>query len=241
MLSRLLLVAVTCVLPFVAFAERESTNYLVPSDVQPSGGGDARASDNYFLSDTIGEGGIGESESAAYSLTAGYRQADDGYLTMTCASTINLSIGGVGQSTSDATCTITTNVPSGYSLSWSVPTGSGGTATGSLINETEDTVAPYSPAVNGTPETWSVASNAAEWGGRLRSTSDDTDIIWGTDGVSEKWLNVSTGSTVIVQRTSANAPGGSDQHIHIRAEIGASTLRPSGTYSGVIVVTAITL
>ena len=213
-------------------AIRESTTYDIEADVISSGGGELAQSNNYRLSDTIGEPGVGDSTSNNYSLDAGYRQTYGQFISLSCFTTLDLgSIPGIGQATGEANCTVITDLDGGYTLSWLVQTGSGGTSTGYMISELERTIPPYSPAVENTPETWFVAADSAEWGGRLKSGSTDTDVKWGTDSVSEKWLNVGTGSSVaLVTRNSRTLPTGSIEQLQFRAEVGSAKIQAAGTY-----------
>lgn len=221
----------------------ESALYQVPTDVVSGGGGEAAKSTNYVLDDTIGEANVGPSRSATYDLNAGYRQTvGDAYLALNCGAVASVgTITVAGQQTGSVTCTTITDAEAGYSLSWQVTTGSGGTNTGYLISPSEQVIAPYSPAVIGTPETWSVLSNTSEWGGRLSSTSTDTDNKWGVDSSSEKWLNVGTGSYTIVSRSTRTAVAGSDQVVQFRVEVGAYKTQPAGTYEATVVLTATSL
>lgn len=209
-----------------------STNYDIVKDAVVAGGGELAFSSNYRLSDTIGEPGAGMIASTNYILEGGYRSQDENSATLNCWTTLDLgSIPGIGQATGEANCTVITDAPAGYTLSWQVTTGSGGTATGYMINQFEDVIAPFSPAVTGTPETWSVAASTAEWGGRLRSSSTDTDTKWGTDSASEKWLNVGSGSSVlVVSRNTRTATSGSTEQFRLRAEVGSTRVQPTGTY-----------
>lgn len=147
---------------------------------------------------------------------------------------------GVYVSSRATSCSVTTGNAAGYSLQWQITTGSGGTNTGYLISQNEHVITPYTPAVAGTPETWSVSAGASEWGGRLSSTSTTfSSATWGPDGSNQKWLNISTGATVIANRTSAT--NGSDtENIGFRAEIGSQATQPAGTYKATVVFTAIT-
>lgn len=212
----------------------------MPSDVQAVGGGEEAQSTLYMLDDTIGEANIGFGRSDTYDLNAGYRQTvSDAYLALTCDDSTNLgTITPTGQKTGTVSCTVITDAEAGYSLAWIVATGSGGTNTGYLINELEQTIAPLQPSVAGTPETWSVASNDARWGGRLSSTSTDTDVKWGTDNSSEKYLNVGTGSYTVVSRSARTAVAGSTEVFQFRAEVGATKIQPPGTYKGIVTMTA---
>ncbi len=213
-------------------AAQKSANYKIDADVIASGGGELALSNNYRLSDTIGEPGVGFSRAQNYDLSAGYRQAASNALSLVCFTALNLgSIPGIGQTTAEESCTVIAESDAGYSLSWLVSTGSGGTATGHMISQFEDTIGPFSPSVVGVPETWTVAATTSEWGGRLKSSSTDSAVQWGTDLTSEKWLNVGTGSSVLlVNRNSSTAPAGSSEQLQFRAEVGSSKIQPSGTY-----------
>lgn len=234
-----LIVLLLLVPGFMLAAEQESSTYVIPSDVQPSGGGEEAQSANYRLSDTIGEPAIGPSFSDSYSLSAGYRATLDHYLSLTCGFDLDVgTIDGDGQSTGSGTCVVATDAPAGYSLGWEVRAGSGGTATGSMISELEDVIPPYTPDVAGTPEPWSIEPDAAEWGGRLSSRSTDTDDKWGIDGVDDKWLNVGTGTYTLVQRPTRTDLAGSTEILDFRVQVGSSRIQPTGTYDVGIVFTA---
>lgn len=217
----------------------ESNTYWMPSDVQPVGGGEAAKSTLYILDDTIGEANIGTSQSDTYALNAGYRQTvAPAYIAMTCDGTADLgsiTLSGLAEGT--VTCTVTTDADAGYALAWNVATGSGGTNTGYLINEREDVITPFTPAIEGTPEPWFVAVDDARWGGRLSSDSTDTDAQWGVDDASENWLNVGTGSYTVVSRSSRTDPS-SSEILEFRAEIGAQKIQPEGVYSATVTLTA---
>lgn len=147
----------------------------------------------------------------------------------------NVSLGtitGTGSSSEgSASWTISTNNSAGYKLEW--------TASSATMSNGSDTIAAYTPTVADTPETWSVASSVSEWGGRLKSSSTDTDVEWGTDTTSEKWLNVATTARELVSRASATAS--STQTIAFKAEIGSSKIQQEGTYTVDITVTATSL
>lgn len=156
---------------------------------------------------------------------------------VSCTSSLNLGTitvtGDTGGYTSSkaVTCLVSTSDPDGYTLSWQVRTGSGGTSTGRLISTLEDVIEPYAPAVSGTPETWTIPASTSAWGGRLSSDSTIVNTAtWGTDGATEKWLNVGTGSYVVAQ-TSSQTSGTDTEKIGFRAQIGASKEQPIGTYS----------
>ncbi len=136
-----------------------------------------------------------------------------------------------------ATCTIYALNPAGYTLSWQVRSGSGGTATGKLISQAGHRIDPYVPVASNIPETWTVASGSGAWGGRLSSDSTTVDAsFWGTDGVNEKWLNVGTGSLVIAQRHSSTS-GPDIERIGFRVDIEPPLALDAGIYSAPVTLT----
>lgn len=229
----------------VVLADSQQTpDYIMPADVVVVGGDEKGSSINFMLSDTIGEPAIGPGKSAEYSLGSGYRQllGSSPSISMSCSPSVTLpNILAIGQSTGSGTCVIITDATGGYSLSWGVLTGSGGTNTGSLISHA-NTIAPYTPAVGGVPESWSVSTSAAEWGGRLKSVSTDADSEWGLENGTDKWLNIpALTSGPVVTRLSATDPGGSTEILQFRSEIGTGVFQISGTYEATVTFTAVSL
>lgn len=233
--------ALTLLLTASAYADTDSTNYNIPLDVINAGGVDVSKSSNYLLSDSLGEPIVGYGASSNYKLDSGYRQpsaADT--LSMTCAASIDIgSVAGTGQRTGSGSCTVYSDAYTGYNLGWAVLTGSGGTNTGHLISQLNDTIPPLVPAVANTPGAWSVGAAEAYWGGRLRSSSTDTDAEWGTDGVSDTWLNVATTNRTVVIRDTATPLAGSVEIFQFRSEIGASKIQPTGVYETTVTFTVV--
>lgn len=89
------------------------------------------------------------------------------------------------------------------------------------------------------PQAWSVAATESAWGARLSSQSTDTDSKWGTDGGSEKWLNLGDGSYTVVRRATATPLSGSVEHMEFRGEVGSSKIQTSGVYRGVATFTVV--
>jgi hypothetical protein len=213
-------------------------------DVVDSGGNDWSKSGNYRLSDSIGEAVIGHGAANEYTLNSGYRQPSAAEsISVTCSATAAMgSVVGTGQRTASGTCIVLTDAYNGYQLGWKVRAGSGGTLTGYLISQNEDYIGPFTPPVANVPATWSVAGADSEWGARVRSNSTDTAAEWGVDGVSDKWLNVGTGSTrTIISRNSATPLAGSTEIIQFRAEIGGSHFQASGDYLTTVTFTVVGL
>ncbi len=226
------------------FVTGGNTDFLAP-DTFNSGGGEVAKSNNYRLTDSLGEPIVGFGATANYKLESGYRHSESaqGTLSFSCSSTVNLgSVVGTGQMTGSGSCTVVTDVAAGYNLSWAVLSGSGGVSTGSLISEYNDVIAPFVPSVADTPNTWSVAASSAAWGARLSSRSTDTAGEWGTDGSSDKWLNVvATVTRSIISRATPTSGGGSTEIMQFRAEVGPSSFKPTGTYRSTVTLTAVTL
>jgi hypothetical protein len=155
------------------------------------------------------------------------------------------SIVGTGQSaltTNEADCVVITNNSAGYDLTFT-------SATAYLENANSDQIAAYTPAVAGTPDQWSVASSASEWGAHLKSTSTSYDSSkWGAAAGTENyaasdvyWHNVtSAGSFSVANKTSETTAGGDTETIMFGAEVGSSVLQPTGTYDVNVTVTATT-
>lgn len=144
----------------------------------------------------------------------------------------------------DIHCTVTSNNSSGYTLSWQVTTGSGGTSTGYMISQNEDTIAPFrynnSNDAQTTPVAWSIDATDSEWGARLADASakrsedhasvDINDSAWSTDG-NDKWARVASGTSVAFASSTSDSAQAGDVHlINFRAAIGASKVQPTGTY-----------
>lgn len=168
-----------------------------------------------------------------------------GEISMDC--TGNVALGTLEQSGDtgafdpmrSATCTIYALNPAGYTLTWRNDGGNGRTTTGTLLTDSGQTIDQYAPVVTGTPETWQVASGLSAWGGRLSSDSTTADAsVWGTDGADEKWLNVATGSYVLIERTSATGLTPDIETIGFRVEVKAPLALTPGTYSAPLYLTA---
>lgn len=158
--------------------------------------------------------------------------------TISISAPANVDLGtitGTGASSAGtATWTVTTNNSAGYKLEWQ--------ASSATMASGADTIAAYTPAVANTPDTWTVAAADSEWGGRLKSASDDTETEWGTDTTSEKWLNVdSAAQRQIVDRSTETSASGSNEIVAFKAEVGSNKFQPTGSYTVNVTATATTL
>lgn len=161
-----------------------------------------------------------------------------------CTATLTMNaITGTGQSSladnnNRATCTVITNNSAGYKLEWS-------SGTAAMTNANSDTIAAYTPGTADTPEQWSVAAAASEWGGHLGSASTSVDTgTWGTTDAylsTAKWVNVKTSAFQIASRDTETTSSGDTEYVWFTAEVGASKFQPTGTYTATVTMTATTL
>jgi hypothetical protein len=153
---------------------------------------------------------------------------------------------GVYSDTRAVKCHVVTNNTTGYTLGWRVLTGSGGFSTGHLISQFEDIIPAFGTgSASNYTQTWSVSNTDARWGGRVSSTSSGSDVapmLWGTDGVSEKWARVKTGATLTIRQSPSPSQSGLGDLMKIgfRAEIGSLKSQPTGTYQTTVTFTAAT-
>ncbi len=238
-----------------------SSNYHIRPDVVAAGGGEQAVSTNYHLDDTIGEGNIGPSRAATYDLNAGYRQTLAAYLSLNCTGSVNMGsivqtgdtsvnvCGSTGYCASNAAaCTVVTDGDAGYGLHWTITSGTGAlggrTGTGHLNGFVAGRrILAYTPGAARTPETMTV-SNDARWAARLSSTSTTatgSGISWGTDGTSDRWLNVGTGSSVMIaKRTTRTSVAGDTENIGFRTIIQGAVIVPTDTYKATVTITVLT-
>lgn len=108
--------------------------------------------------------------------------------------------------------------------------------------------ADYTEAVAGTPEVWSVASGAKEFGYSAYGT-DTSTVTWGTSlscgaagvpAVAQNYVGFSTLDKTIATRSTVTPTTGIDTTICFAAEQD-TVYAPSGTYNATITATATTL
>lgn len=155
----------------------------------------------------------------------------------------------VGTGGTYARCTVATTNSPGYTMRWIIQTGSGGYGTGHLNSNNvtggqPDRILAYRTATGAAiPETFSAPNTpnpntTSRWAARVKSASTTTGGAgkdWGTDGSSEKWLNVGTGAAVsLVKRTSAATED--IQYVQFKGYIGSSSAQPTGTYTATVIL-----
>lgn len=235
-------------LPNPYLAQMEGTTYKIITDSLNSGGNDFSNSSNYILSDTIGENATGISSSTNFTLSAGYRQMQDSFISISSEADVNLgSVSGLGSGfgTGSATWTVITDNSAGYSLSIEATSSPAMISTDGFNYYFDD----YTPSGGDPDYTFSILATQSAFG----FTPEGDDIVnrfkdnGGTCGVGTQdntdrcWDGLSTSAQTVSQGNSANQPSGTQTTIKFRAENGASHIQEAATYEATIIMTAVTL
>lgn len=183
----------------------------------------------------------------------------------TLGSAVGTGTSGTG-SMATAYCQPSTNNSLGYTLSWIIQTGSGAPAvhaactsttpcygTGHLLSNNvtsgyPDVILAFDRKgshVNqpGQFDSTTIGTGSgSRWAARLRANSTTTagaSVTWGSDGASEGFLNVGTGSAVnIVKRSSPTSGAGDIENFLFKVVIPSGSFQPTGTYKATIRFTA---
>ncbi len=154
----------------------------------------------------------------------------DPTITISSPSNVTMSpnITGTGANTGSAEWTVTTNNSAGYKLEVEA------SASPALVSG-GDNIADYTEAVAGTPETWSIATSASEFGFTASGTDSGSEYSSGT-----KYEGFE-GTTKIEVATAAAETTGTATTVGFKAEVGSSKFQPTGDYTATITATATTL
>lgn len=157
------------------------------------------------------------------------------YVSITSPSDVTMSAiaGTGGSSTGSAAWTVATNNVLGYSLNVAA-------SSSPAMSSGANTIADYTETVAATPETWSVAATAAEFGFSAEGAATPT-LTWGTPSTGSGKYRGFTGTTGIQVATAATPTSGQATTVYFKAEVGSSKLQTSGTYTATITATATTL
>jgi hypothetical protein len=136
-------------------------------------------------------------------------------------------ITGTGSSTGSTSWTVTTNNSSGWKLE--VETNQANT-----MHSGSDVFTDYTEAVEGTPETWSIAASASEFG--FGATGTYIETKFGAD----KYMGFNNATKEQVSHSAAETAGDATTVI-FKAEVGSTKLQPTGSYQSVVTATATTL
>lgn len=150
----------------------------------------------------------------------------------------------VNTAVGSATWTVTTNAGTGYTLQ--IKNASTAPALKNISNPADGDFADYTETVPGTPETWSVASGAYEFGMSVRGTDVNTGT-YGTDsdciagaGVPSATLNyrhLSTTDFTVASRSATTTTSGIDTEVCFAAEQNG-VFAAAGSYQAEVTATA---
>ena len=222
-----------------------STNYQLERD-SLNFGGTYSTSSTYTVEDTGGEVGTGYGTSSTYSLQAGYQQDDVYTVSITSPANVSLSpniytLGG-GSATGDASWTVVTDNPSGYTLAIKA-------STDPAMKSSDDNFADYTKAGANPDYTWSVGSGVAEFGfspegSDITATYLDNGLDTcgaGTGSADTCWDEFLTTNKTIATSGSDNNPLGTATTVKFRAEAESAATKSAGDYSATITLTATAL
>jgi hypothetical protein len=218
-----------------------STNYRLQSDSVNMGGG-LSTSTSYRMEDTLGELGTGTSSSATYLLKAGYQQMQETSISVSAPGNISLApsipTSGGGIANGQATWTIITDNPAGYTASINA-------SSSPALASGPNSFADYTPAGGNPDFAFSVAAASSEFG----FTPEGVDVVQrfldngaacnaGSGETADRcWDPLSTTPATIATRTTANHPAGTTLTVKFRAESGASNVQPPGSYQATTTMT----
>lgn len=219
-----------------------STNYRIEVD-SVNVGGILSTSSSHRIEDTLGESGTGTSTSASYNLHAGYQPMTQVYIAISAPSDVTMSptipaSGGTGNGSTG--WTVTTDSPSGYTLSLKA-------ATSPALTSSNDSFSNYIPEISGVPDFfWSVTSGNAEFGfspegSHITSTYKDNGTTCATGSLDTSlrcWDAITTSNKTIASSNAANHPSGTGTTVRLRAELVSRSLQ-AGSYTATLTGTAL--
>lgn len=223
----------------------QSSSYSIQSD-SINFGGQYSTSTSYVLEDTAGEIATGPSDSASYSLKAGYQQMQEVFLSLTAATDVVLtpSLGGItgGISNGSTSVTALTDSPSGYQLTIEA-------STSPAMNSGSDTIADYTTGgdpdfdftTGATDSHLGYSPEGADIADRFKDNGVDTCNTDTNDTALACWDGLSTTAATIATRTTANHPSGTETVINFRVGIGSSVNQAPGTYIATTTLTLLAL
>lgn len=231
-------------MPFVAAQVRTSPSYELQSDSINIGGGLAD-SDSYILESTVGEVATGDSDSATYSLRAGYQQMQEVFLSLSGGDDLVLSpaLPGItgGEAVGSTTFTVITDSPSGYSLSIQAD------GAPAMVRGDGPVIADYNPSTTPIPSV-GLSTTTAAFG--YAPTGNDIVDLFRTDGGlcnagSQTEVGCYTGLTtsdvIVAQSSGANHPTGATTTLNYELEVTLGTVVSEGAYTATTTVTAMPL
>jgi hypothetical protein len=223
---------------------RSSTNYQLQSDSINFAGG-LSTSTSYIQESTAGEIGTGELSSTNYLLKAGYQQMQEVFISMTAPSDVTLSpsLAGItgGTSNGSTTVTVTTDSPSGYSLtiaSENDPAMQNGIY--SIADYNEGAEADYSFAVTSGAASFGFSPSSVDVVDAFRDNGSLCGIDTG-DAPLACWAGFSTTDIPVSEGIGANHPDGATTTLYFRVGVGSGAGVTAGLYTATTTLTALPL
>ena len=221
-----------------------STNYQLQSDSINFGGG-LSTSTNYRQESTFGELGTGQGTSTNYQLRAGYQQMQEVYLSMTAPTDVLMSpnLDGItgGTSNGSTTVVVTTDSPSGYSLTIeSVNNPAMQSSASSIPDYVHGADADFSFAVTPGAASFGFSPSSADV---VQVFRDNTSLcgVGSADATQACWAGLSTVPTAVSQGAGSNHPSGAATTFYFRVGVGANAGVLSGLYTATTTLTALPL
>lgn len=222
----------------------QSGSYQIESDSINIGGGLA-SSTNFIQESTVGEIATGPSDSASFSLRAGYQQMQEVYLALSAAADVSMApaIGGIsgGTATGSTAVTVTTDNRAGYTLSIQAENDP-------AMQSPTSTIADYTPT--GDPDfTFDTLATESHFG----YSPEGTDIVdrfkddggscnTGSGDTADRcWDGLTTSAVDIASAGSANHPNGTETTIKFQVGVGGSVTQTPGTYTATTTLTLLPL
>lgn len=231
----------------VSAANMTSTKYSIIDDSVNFGGTENSTSSSYNVSDTLGEVGSGFSSSTNYGISAGYRNMQSSFISISSITGMSLpDITGLGgENTMGSTSvTVITDNPAGYQLMINADTSP------ALRDPVRTSYfSDYSPSGSSPDYFFTVPSGQSEFG----FSPEGPDIIprfidngsacsiGAYDTQYRCWDGFSTTTKIIAEKNTPNMPAGSVTVIEYKAAVGPNKIQDSGSYRAGISITAVSL
>lgn len=223
---------------------RSSTNYQLQSDSINIGGG-LSTSTSYQQESTIGEVATGESSSNTYELRAGYQQMQEVYISITSPTDVTLSpsLAGLtgGTSNGSTTVTVTTDSPSGYSLtivSENAPAMQSGAY--SIPDYNEGAEPDFSFAVTNGTSSFGFSPSSIDLVDAFRDNGSLCSVSSG-DTALACWAGLDTVGIVVSEGIGSNHPAGATTTLNFRVGVGTNAGVNAGLYTATTTLTALPL
>jgi hypothetical protein len=221
-----------------------SPSYQLQRDSVNVGGG-LSTSTNYTQESTLGEIATGPSDSTSFSLTAGYQQLDEVFLSLSAPTDVVMSpdLGGLtgGTSNGSTTVTVLTDSPSGYQLTIEAETapamqrGDGE----SIADYVPGGVADYTFTIGGTDALFGYSPTGQDIDQDFRVGAGVCDDVGGDrEDVEQCWDGLTTSPRVIAGAGGGNQPAGATTTVHFRVGIGGNASVLEGVYIATTTLTA---